>query len=475
VYLIVAVWAIVLATVAIRRHLAFGGGPDIDIFDQALWNTAHGRFYRSSIIGDAILLSEHFDPLELVLVPFYLVYPSPAILLIAQAFALALGAVPLYWMARERFPNQLLAPLFPILYLLYRPLRAASRNDYHPGALVPPLFLFALYFMEKARWGPMILFLALAGLLKEQMPIAGVTIGIYLFFAQRKRLLGLALVVAFGLWFCANFLWIIPAFHPPGGRYKYFDLYRTLDSTAGGPFLAPFLVPTALVKSLTIHWGRKLRYVLEVFGPLGFLSFLAPARLSLGLPFLAEHLFTDAPLMTTVRTHHTADLLPFVFFSALWGTSRLLRWLSARDISGRKAPSDTGPATVAALLLLAFFLFHDWSEPFHFRYYSITPHHERLYAVLKTIPPGASVSAQTPISPHLSYRKALYHFPDLGPAGGEAEVVILDTTLIERDTVRRAIRDAVAALPAKGYAKVLDEDGILVFQRRIAVPTGPDG
>jgi hypothetical protein len=53
--------------------------------------------------------------------------------------------------------------------------------------------------------------------------------------------------------------------------------------------------------------------------------------------------------------------------------------------------------------------------------------------------------------------------------------VVPDTSLIERDTVRTAITDAVAALPAKGYAKILDEAGILVFERRVAVPTGPDG
>ena len=465
VYLITAVWAIVLAAVAIRRHLAFGGGPDIDIFDQALWNTAQGRFYRSSIVGDVILLSEHFDPFQLLLVPFYLVHPSPAIVLVTQASVLALGAVPLYWMARERFPGHLLAPLFPILYLLYRPLREANRNDYHPGALVPPFFLFALYFMEKARWGPMVLFLALAGLLKEQMPVAGVTIGIYLFFAKGKRLLGAALFVAFGLWFYANFAWIIPAFHPTGGSYKYFGLYGTLDGTPAGTFLAPLLNPAALLESLAIHAGRKLRYVVEVFGPLAFLSFLSPFRLFLGLPFLAEHLFTDMRLMTTIRTHHTADLLPVVFFSALWGLSRLLRWLPTRGIPGKTWAPDTLPHAVAALLLATCFLFHGWSEAFHLRYYSTTEHHERLYAVLKAIPPEASVSAQTPISPHLSYRKALYHFPDLGPAGDQAQLVVLDTALIERDTVRKGIAQAVAALPTKGYGKILDEDGILVFAK----------
>lgn len=466
VYLVTAIWAILLAAVAIRRHLAFAGGPDIDIFDQALWNTTQGRFYQSSIVGDVILLSEHFDPLLLAMVPFYLVHPSPAILLVAQALMLALGAVPLYWLAREHFPGQLLAPLFPILYLLYLPLREANRNDFHPGALVPPLFLFALYFMEKARWGPMILMLALAGLLKEQMAMAGVTIGIYLFFARRKRLLGGGLFVLFGLWFYANFAWIIPAFNPAGGRYKYFWLYNTLGGTPAGTFFAPILDPGGLLKSL--QWGleRKLIYMDQVFGPLAFLSLLSPSRFFLGLPFLAEHLVSDSRLMTTIRTHHTADLLPFVFFSALFGASHLLRWLPAWRIFGRAWSPDTCPRAVAALLLAASLFFHSWPETFHLRLYSITPHHERLYAALGTIPPDASVSAQTPIAPHLSYRKALYHFPELGPVGGEtAEFVILDRLLIARDRFRNTFPGLVAGLASKGYEKVHDEDEILIFRR----------
>jgi len=170
-------------------------------------------------------------------------------------------------------------------------------------------------------------------------------------------------------------------------------------------------------------------------------------------------------LMTTIRTHHTADLLPFVFFSALWGLSRLLRWL---PLSGKTWAPDKLSHAVAALLLATCFLFHGWSEPFHLRYHTISPHHARLHALLAAVPPEASVSARTPISPHLSYRKALYHFPDLGPAEDQAELVILDTALIERDTVRKGIAEAVAALPAKGYGKVLDEDGILVFEKQPA-------
>ncbi len=186
VYAATAGWAVLLIAVAIRRHLAFESGVDLAIFDQVLWNTSRGNFLHSSLIaqsgpsiGDRVFFADHLIPLHLALVPFYWLAPSPVILLVAQALMLALGAVPLYWLARERFPGQALAAVFPLAYLFYQPLREPSRYDYHAAVLVPPLFLFALYFMEKARWGWMILFLVLAGLVKENLPIAGVTIRLF--------------------------------------------------------------------------------------------------------------------------------------------------------------------------------------------------------------------------------------------------------------------------------------------------------
>lgn len=128
VYLFTGVWIVVLFAVAVRQPWAFGYSPDLEVFDQALWNTAHGRLYRSSLVGDVNLLSEHFDPLNLLLAGFYLVYPSPLILLATQAIMLGLGAIPLYWLARDRFPGSVLAPLFPILYLLYLPIREATAS-----------------------------------------------------------------------------------------------------------------------------------------------------------------------------------------------------------------------------------------------------------------------------------------------------------------------------------------------------------
>jgi uncharacterized membrane protein len=470
VYLFTALWALLLAAVAIRRHRAFDDNGDLGIFDQAFWNTLHGAFLRSTLVpgipGEVSILADHFDPLQLALVPLYLAFPSPVLLLVVQSAMLALGAVPLYWLARDRFPGHpALSAIFPVLYLLYLPLRGANRYDYHPSALAPPLLLLALYWMEKERWTRMILFLALAGLLKENVPLAGVSVGLYVALVKKRRRLGLCLAVGFGLWFHAGVAWIVPFFNPAGG-YPHRLGYPVLGGPASSLWLAPLRHPLEVAAALFTPIGGKLTYLLYLFGPVAFLPFLSPARLLLGLPFLAQSLLATAPHITSLRTHHPAELIPFVFFAAVAGASTLLDWLDRRPILG---PAWTGPRLrrrLSVLLLATSALLHDVPETFYLRWYARTPADDRLEAALRTIPASASVSTWTKILPHVSHRRALYRFPDLGPdEAAPAEFVIIDERLLPTTDVA-AVSAALAALPARGYKKVLDGDGIVLLRRR---------
>jgi uncharacterized membrane protein len=471
-YLFIAIWTGLMVAVSIRRHLAFDDNGDLAIFDQAFWNTLHGAFLRSSVIpgapGEVSIFSDHFDPLQLLLLPLYLVFPSPLLLLAAQSVMLALGALPLLRLARAHFPDhRVLSTVFPVLYLVYLPLRGANRYDYHPSALAPPLLLFALYFMDKGRWGRMLLFLVMAGLLKENIPIAGVTIGLYLLVVKRRRLLGTCLAAVFGLWFYAGFAWIVPAFNA-GGGYPHFLDYPVFAGSPSGIFLGPLRHPLHLIAALVTPPKEKLGYLLYVFGPVAFLPFLSPVRLFLGLPFLAQNLLSTAPHQTSLHTHHAAELIPFVFFAAVGGASNLLRWLADKRIALPPWDGARLRRALAGLLLASSLLFHGLPETFYLRLYARTAHHERLGTALRMIPPGASVSTWTKILPHVAQRRALYRFTALGPGGAvEAEFVIIDDTLLPR-TDTAAVTEALAALPARGYEKVLDEDGIVLFRKRAA-------
>ena len=437
-YALIALASSLLIAVAVRRHLAFESGAfDLGIFDQALWNTAHGRPLFSSLKGGIVLLGDHFDPFHLVLVPFYRLAPSPLIPLVAQGLALALGAVPLYWLARERFPGSVLTVLFPLLYLLYPPLRYANRVDYHPTAFVPALLLFALYCMERERWGRMVGFLVLAGLCKENVPAAGIAVGLYLTLTGRPRRLGIALSVGFAVWLAAGILWVIPAFNPSG--YAYFQRYQLGGSS--------WLV------------GRKLVYLAHLFGPVAFLPILAPARLLMALPFLAQNLLSTMPAQSSIAHHYALESVPFVFYAALGGAAHLLERFGS---AANRRPAHRG---LAAALLAASLLFHGRSETWYLRQYPTTPHLTLLAATVQTIPPDVAVSTQNLIAPHLSHREFIYLFPDLGSSTlSRAQYVILDLAL-DPWPAGPSFDGGIARLPGKGYTRLVDREGILVFRR----------
>jgi uncharacterized membrane protein len=478
VYGLAAGGALLLFAVSARRHWAFESRGDLAIFDQGLWNTANGVFYRSSLIGDLSLFAAHFEVLPLVLTPLYLVAPSPLILLAVQAVMLAVGAIPLFWIARGRLPDHpQLWTVFPIAYLAYLPLRQANRFDYHPGTLVPPLFLFALYFMERARWGPMILFLALAGLLKENMPAAGVSIGLYLLVARRRRRRGAALAVLFAVWFYAGLAWVVPAFNPQG--YLFLGNYAALGDDLSSILLAPLTAPSKVIAGLLTNGGWKLGYLLNVFGPLAFLPLLSPGGLFLGSPFLLQHLLASTRAQVSLSTHNAAEVVAFVFFAAVWGAARLVLWRSQpagggppRIEGGSSVTAGSGvsdPARAARALAVVLWattlLFHGWSEFSHLWRYPSTPRTAALAAALRVIPPGASVAAPDRVLPHLTHRQRLFWFPPLdGDSATAAEYVIVDPARVK--ATRRQTHDAaVADLPKQGYEPIFQREGVAVWRR----------
>jgi Predicted membrane protein (DUF2079) len=302
---------------------------------------------------------------------------------------------------------------------------------------VPVLLLLAFYFMERRRWGPMVTFLVLAGLCKENMPAAGIAVGLYLVVTGRQRSLGIALSAGFAVWFAAGFLWVIPAFNAQG--YMYFDRYQ--------------------LGSGSWRVARKLVYLVHLFGPVAFLPILAPARLLMALPFLAQNLLSTTPEQSSIAFHYALELVPFVFYAALGGADRVVAQFGV-------APDRfSGHRGLAAVLLAVSLLFHGRPEMWHLRQYRMTPHLSRLAATVEAVPREAAVATQHVILPHLTHREFIYLFPGLGPGPAiRAEYVILDRRL-DRWPAGPSFEDEIARLPGKGYTLLSEQDGILVFRR----------
>jgi len=69
--------------------------------------------YNTPELG--IHFKTHFDPILLLFLPAYSIYPSPLTLLVLQSFLLPLGAIPIFYLARDELGSTKAGLLFAVL------------------------------------------------------------------------------------------------------------------------------------------------------------------------------------------------------------------------------------------------------------------------------------------------------------------------------------------------------------------------
>ena len=89
-----------------------------------------------------IRLGGHVDPLLVLLAPLWMVWPSPLALALAQIAVVALGAVPVFWLARRHLDSERLAGLLALAYLAYPWVATSAVGAIHPVTFAITFLLF---------------------------------------------------------------------------------------------------------------------------------------------------------------------------------------------------------------------------------------------------------------------------------------------------------------------------------------------
>ena len=154
-----AVWLLILLNIglfswqSVARHQAFATNAyDLGNVNQAFWNTVHGRpLHFTNWRGVELDLASdnrmamHVEPIYFVLAPIYWLWQRPETILILQTVILALGALPVFWLARDRLGSHLAGVAFAAVYLLFPGLEAAEHVGVpHGRARRPPVALRVL-------------------------------------------------------------------------------------------------------------------------------------------------------------------------------------------------------------------------------------------------------------------------------------------------------------------------------------------
>jgi uncharacterized membrane protein len=465
-------YAIVFSYLTLVRYAAFEARAlDMGNLNQAIWNTAHGNFFHlTNQPGTVNRLSLHVEPILLPIALLYRLYPAPPLLLILQATTVALGAFPLFAVARFKLRNDWAALAFAIVYLLNPTIQAANWLEFHPITLAPTFLLAAFYYLLTNRVAMFAIFALLAASCKEEVALLIFMMGLYALLLRRPRwgMTTMALSLAWALLAVLGIQQLFADGNIHWSRYAY--LGNSPEEMVLSLFTQPNLVVAQLVKA------DATNYLWSLLWSTGFLALLAPDTLLLALPSLAINLLADFPPMHETHTLiYAAPIVPFVLAAAVMGLARLMGWVG-RLSPGARTVLTPFLAGVIVLLGARDQQLHGYlpGNGNHMAL-TITDHHRNAQAIIAQIPPDAVVSAQDRLNPHVSGRETVYIFPRIEDTRtGNADTIFLDVTGPAWPQHPNDLRATVDELLAADFGVAAAYDGYLLLRRGVTDRTLPD-
>ena len=441
------------SALSILRDRAFDTGRfDLGNMVQAVWSTAHGHPLRiTNLHGDQVSrLAAHVDPILVLFAPLWWIWPSPAMLLVVQAAAVALGAFPVFWLARKHLGDERAALGFALVYLLLPAVQWLTLNEFHPVALACPLLLFAFRYLDDDRLVPFAVFAVLAAATKEEIALVVAGFGIWYAVGRRRPAVGAGIVAAGGLWFALAVGVVMPHFNH-GGASSFYGRYRDVGGTPGGVLRTAVTHPVRLVNKAFDN--RSLHYLARLLVPLAGLFLAAPLVLVAALPELALNLLSSVSTQTSIHFHYTAGLIPPLVVASVLGAGRLTRGSPRR-------------AVAVAALAIAVALVENYRLGAMFQAHASVSAHDRIAArALRLVPSGAVVSATNTLGAHLSARRRILSFPLVADATWVA-VDERHPSDADRSSAPRRFAVALARFRhTSGWRLVYRRDGVLIFRR----------
>ena len=459
-----AAYAAGFGSLSILRHRAFNTGRyDLGNMVQTVWNTAHGHFLQMTS-GDGRQISRlaaHFDPILALFAPLWWIWPSPELLLTVQAIVVALGALPVFWLARKHVGSEPAGLAFALVYLLYPATEWLTLNEFHPVALACPFLLFAFWYLDEGRLVLFGVFAVLAMTTKEEIGLVVAGLGVWYAIRRRKWRTG-AVVAGAGVLISAIAVAVVIPHYNDGADSSFYGRYDAIGGSAGGIAKTAVTHPWRLFEQA--FQSGDVHYLLHLALPLGLLFVFAPLLLVAALPELALNVLSATPTQTSIHFHYVAGAIPPLVIAAVLGAAALVR----------RFPTRTGLVVTAAVTVA---VVGNWKlgavplwgavpggEDFQKADWRVTAHDRIAEHAVSLVPPHVVVSATNVLGAHLSARRRVLSLPKLS-----------DATWVAADETRSSYADRVAPVPAAAalvrlrrspdWQLVFERDGVLVFRR----------
>jgi len=430
-----AAYSVILSYLSILRYESYTDAWDFGGFVQSIADATRGGFFLQTIdayfakgfpqVEVISFFGLHFSPVLYLLVPIYALFPYPPTLLVIQTVALALGAFPVYWLAKKHL-GFLAALVFMVIYLTYAPLIGINLTDFHPESFLVPTLLYAIYFGLDRRWWAALPFFVLALSVIEESGI--LVLGVIAFFFvyhkawKNRRMTLLMVVVAAGAIAyseIASQLVYVFGLDPTGFTLTLnSENYSILGATAAlGVPAAMLRSPGNIIAALEYQIQYKFAFLIELLGPVALLPIFYPEALLMALPWIIIAFFSNYPGYYTIYGFHQAFIIFFVFPAAILGLKRI-------KLRSPKITPKVFRGYLVVLLIVAVAFSATQSIPTSIYGGTFTPSQQNLAEnqILSLLPANASVLTTSDIFPHVADRLNAYTVPPSTLRDGYAQV-----------------------------------------------------
>ncbi|WP_432021506.1 DUF2079 domain-containing protein [Streptomyces sp. 1222.5] len=417
---------------------------DLGIFEQTVRSYANGNLPIVELKGHNYPeLGDHFSPILATLAPLYKVWPSPLVLLVAQAGLFALSIIPLTCWA-YRVLGAVPALTIGASYGASWGLASAVGFDFHEIAFAVPLLSCSLCALGQGKFRTSALWSLPLLLVKEDLGVTTAAIGGLIIWKGNRRW-GLAALVSGFIASVLEIFFIIPA-TSPSGRYAYLSNFPAENS---GPVQSIYQT----VESFLDAPETKLITLTLLLAPCAFLA-LGSSLALVAVPTLTWRFASDNPLYWGHGYQYSAALMPIVFAAMI-------------DVLCRRTARNRIRGLTLLIMLgvtAAIFPHFPMRQLFQQQFWRTPSRVEVAHQIFRLIPDGDSVSASNKLAPQLTSRTTVTLF-GFGDTRISTRWIIIDVAQrswpVNSGQRNQLIRDA----RNRGYETVVSQDGFLLLRR----------
>ena len=436
---------------------------DFGIFSQMFYHMKESGLPMTTLERDGLMshFMVHMSPIWYLLLPFYLLAPTPATLQVLQAAVMASAVIPLWRIGKDHGLSGVQRMLLCAVLLLYPAFSGGASYDIHENCFLMPLLLWLFHGIDRKNTCIITISALLTLTVKEDAAVYVAVVALWLIVRtvlrqqkeNRKDLfIGVALLLMSLLWF-----FLATGYLARSGdgvmTYRYQNFMFDGDSSLLTVVLSVLLNPMKTL-SECVESG-KLYFILLTMLPLLGLPLLTRRyeRYILLIPYILINLMSD------YQYQHD------IFFQYTFGSAACLLYLTAINLAELKLDRQRTIALAAAAFVGAVcFCMRVVPKAINYPLACIREHdtYQSIRSALSAIPEDAPVAATFAYTTYLSQRDVLY---DVHYAAKDhvlqTDYVVLGLDVPEGDFRQYATEGEEDGF--ENFVKYLEENGYTVL------------